>query len=124
MAGITFIVLSVHSPSRIYCFHAIVDPVLLLHSTGLTMAQDQVCALTHDGECTGECKTRKLKIVKMCLVIYMSHFSYTCKMRCPLNLVLESWKYLWFYSTFWIAILDCGLKLHKLSIHTLVMLQK
>ena len=37
------------------------------------MAQDQVCALTHDGECTGECKTRKLKIVKMCLVIYISN---------------------------------------------------
>ena len=54
----------------------------------------------------------------------MSHFSYACKMRCPLNLVLESWEYLWFYLTFWIAILDCGLKLHKLSIHTLVMLQK
>ena len=54
----------------------------------------------------------------------MSHFSYACKMRCPLNLVLESWKYLWFYLIFWIAILDCGLKLHKLSIHTLVMLQK
>ena len=25
------------------------------------------------------------------------------KMQCPLNLVLESWKYLWFYLTFWIA---------------------
>ena len=45
-------------------------------------------------------------------------------MRCPLNLVLESWQYLWFYLTFWIAILVCGLKLHKLLIHTLVMLQK
>ena len=54
----------------------------------------------------------------------MSHFAYACKMRCPLNLVLESWEYLWFYLTFWIAILDCGWKLHKLSIHTLVMLQK
>ena len=29
--------------------------------------------------------------------IYMSHFSYTCKMRYPLNLVLENCKYLWFY---------------------------
>ena len=57
-------------------------------------------------------------------LIYMSHFSYVCKMQCPLNLVLESWEYLWFYLTFLIAILDCGLKLHKLSIHTLVMLQK
>ena len=56
--------------------------------------------------------------------IYMSYFSYSCKMRCPLNLVLENWEYLWFYWTFWIAILDCGLKLHKLLIHTLVMLQK
>ena len=54
----------------------------------------------------------------------MSHFAYACKMRCPLNLVLESWEYLWFYLTFWITILDCGLKLHKLLIHTLVMLQK
>ena len=54
----------------------------------------------------------------------MSHFSYPCKMRCPLNLVLQNCKYLWFYLTFWIAILDCGLKLHKLSIHTLVMLEK
>ena len=45
-------------------------------------------------------------------------------MRCPLNLVLESWEYLWFYLTLRIAILDCGLKLRKLLIHTLVMLQK
>ena len=57
-------------------------------------------------------------------LIHMSHFSYACKMRCPLNLVLKSWEYLWFYLTFCIVILDCGLKLHKLSIHTLVMLQK
>ena len=28
---------------------------------------------------------------------YMSHFAYACKMRYPLNLVLESWEYLWFY---------------------------
>ena len=56
--------------------------------------------------------------------IYMSHFSYVCKMRYLLNLVLESWEYLWSYLTFWVVILDYGLKLHKLSIHTLVMLQK
>ena len=54
----------------------------------------------------------------------MSHFAYVCKMRCPLNLVLESWEYLWSYLTFWVVILDYGLKLHKLSIHTLIMLQK
>ena len=45
-------------------------------------------------------------------------------MRYPLNLVLENFEYLWFYLTFWIVILNGGLKLHKLSIHTLVMLQK
>ena len=45
-------------------------------------------------------------------------------MRYHLNLVLENLEYLWFYWTFWIVILDYGLKLHKLSIHTLVMLQK
>ena len=55
---------------------------------------------------------------------YMSHFAYACKMRYPLNLVLENIEYLWFYWTFCIVILDYGLKLHNLSIHTLVMLQK
>ena len=54
----------------------------------------------------------------------MSHFSYACKMQYPLNLVLENCEYLWFYLTFWIAILDSGLKLPKLLIHTLVMLEK
>ena len=44
-------------------------------------------------------------------------------MRYPLNLVLESWEYLWSYLTFCVVILDYGLKLHKLSIHTLDMLQ-
>ena len=29
--------------------------------------------------------------------MHMSHFAYTCKMRYPLNLVLENSKYLWFY---------------------------
>ena len=57
-------------------------------------------------------------------LMYMSHFAYVCKMRCPLNLVLESWEYIWFYWTFCIVILDYGLKLHKLSNHTLVILQK
>ena len=70
----------------------------------------------------GELFTSKTKFPNMYL--YMSHFSYACKMRCPLNLVLESWEYLWFYWTFCIVILDCGMKLHKLSIHTLVMRQK
>ena len=54
----------------------------------------------------------------------MSHFCYACKMQYPLNLVLESWEYLWSYLTFWVVILDYSLKLHKLLIHTLVMLQK
>ena len=57
-------------------------------------------------------------------VKYMSHFSYVCKMQYPLNLVLENWEYLLSYLTFCIVILDYGLKLHKLSIHTLVILQK
>ena len=69
---------------------------------------------------TTQCNLKSLSIS----VIHMSHFSYACKMRCPLNLVLEYCKYLWFYLTFWIAILDSGLKLPKLSIHTLVMLEK
>ena len=45
-------------------------------------------------------------------------------MRYPLKLVLESWEYLWSYFTFCVVILDYGLKLHKLSIRTIVMLQK
>ena len=40
---------------------------------------------------------------------YMSHFAYTCKMWYPLNHVLEKSEYLWFYLTFCIVILDCGL---------------
>ena len=56
--------------------------------------------------------------------IYMSHFAYACKMRYPLNLVLENSEYLWFYSTFCIVILDYGLKLHKILNHILGMLQK
>ena len=47
-----------------------------------------------------------------------------CKMLCPLNLVLENLKYLWFYLTFWVVISSGGLKLPKLLSHTLVMLQK
>ena len=53
--------------------------------------------------------------------IYTSHFSYACKMwwvstqpcvgKLRISLVLFN---------FWIVILDYGLKLHKLSIHTLV----
>ena len=54
----------------------------------------------------------------------MSHFAYVSKMRCLLNLVLESWEYFRSYLTFWVVILDYGVKLHKLSIHTLIMLQK
>ena len=42
----------------------------------------------------------------------------------PLNLVLENWEYLMFYLTFWAVIVDGDLKLPKLSIHILVMLQK
>ena len=49
------------------------------------------------------------------IYIYMSHFSYACKMRYPLNLALENSKYLWFYWTFCIVILYYGLKLHKLQ---------
>ena len=30
----------------------------------------------------------------------MSHFAYACKMRYPLNLVLENSEYLWFYWTY------------------------
>ena len=55
---------------------------------------------------------------------YMSHFAYAYEMWYPLNLVLENSKYLWFYWTFCIVILDYGLKLHKLSNHILGMLQK
>ena len=31
-----------------------------------------------------------------------------CKMRCPLNLVLENSKYLWFYWTFWVVFSNGG----------------
>ena len=60
-----------------------------------------------------------------CLInLDMYHFSYACKMRYPLNLVLENLKYLQFYLTFWVVISYGGLKLRKLSIITNFMLQK
>ena len=45
-------------------------------------------------------------------------------MRYPPNLVLENWEYLWFYLTFWVVILNGGLKVTRHLIHTLIMLQK
>ena len=41
-----------------------------------------------------------------CGRMHMSHFSYTCKMWYLLNLVLESWEYIWSYLTFWVVIAD------------------
>ena len=38
----------------------------------------------------------QMKIV-IFLKLHMSHFAYACKMRYPLNLVLEKSEYLWFY---------------------------
>ena len=49
---------------------------------------------------------RVLEAFGFLMLKYMSHFSYVCKMRYPLNLVLESWEYLWSYLTFWIVIAD------------------
>ena len=43
--------------------------------------------------CLSLSETRNKIIQKMC----MSHFAYACKMRYPLNLVLENCKYLWFF---------------------------
>ena len=71
-----------------------------------------------------EYKAWKWKFGSILVKLNMSHFAYACKMRCPLKLVLENSEYLWFYWTFCIVILDYGLKLHKLSNHTLVILQK
>ena len=45
---------------------------------------------------TKEMASRKKKSSKK-ITMNMSHFSYSHKMRCPLNLVLENWGYLWFY---------------------------
>ena len=47
----------------------------------------------------------KVLVAKFYYNTYMSHFSYACKMWYPLNLVLESWEYLWSYLTFWVVIL-------------------
>ena len=90
-----------------------------------------LCWNTHAGKATGcyaghihwqRCYTRGES--QGMYITYMSYFAYACKIRCPLNLVLENSEYLWFYSTFCIVILDYGLKLHKLSNHILVILQK
>ena len=46
---------------------------------------------------TETCQAKKQPLSKPKSGKYMSHFAYACKMWYPLNLVLESWKYLWFY---------------------------
>ena len=38
-----------------------------------------------------------LNVILLVFEIHMSHFAYACKMRYPLNLVLEKSEYLWFY---------------------------
>ena len=85
-----------------------------------------ICFLSMGSDPTNQIDglARKRGIGKTTIKLHMSHFAYACKMRCPLNLVLENSEYLWFYWTFCIVILDYGLKLHKLSNHTLAILQK
>ena len=56
--------------------------------------------------------------------IYMYNPRQFCKMQCLHNLVLENFKYLRFYSTFWFVISNSSLKLPKLSIHILILLPK
>ena len=56
--------------------------------------------------------------------LYMYNSRKVCKMWYPHNLVLENLKYLLFYLTFWVVISNGGLKLPKLSIHSLAMFQK
>ena len=91
----------------------------------LTYSQAQsFCRSNSGNQCCALWNYRSCKYISRIRDNHMSHFAYACKMRCPLNLVLENSEYLWFYWTFCIVILDCGLKLHKLSNHTLVMLQK
>ena len=41
--------------------------------------------------------TINLIIITLLAILYMSHFAYMSKMRCPLNLVLENWENLHFY---------------------------
>ena len=43
------------------------------------------------------CKTIEASVTYINKHKHMSHFAYACKMRCPLNLVLEKSEYLWFY---------------------------
>ena len=64
------------------CNMHIMHPITVfwLVESPLTTA-NQIISISHSPMCT----------------IHMSHFAYACKMRYPLNLVLESWEYLWFY---------------------------
>ena len=66
-------------------------------------------------------KRCKVLHVCVCMNVYMYIASKLCKMRCPLNLVLEILTYFLFYSTLLVVILLGGLKLPKLLIHTLIM---
>ena len=112
-----------------YTMHWILCLSILLTLVFVALTQHLIQSTMRCENCIDSVNIDSIECIRdPCLVstvsTYMSHFAYVCKMRYPLNLVLESWEYLWFYWTFCIVILDYGLKLHKLSNHTLVMLQK
>ena len=54
---------------------------------------EEISSYSCDGENMFLPDDSQIRFVKK----YMSHFAYACKMRYPLDLVLEIWEYLWFY---------------------------
>ena len=76
------------------------DGVSLLYfsSAAITMTTPDNVSVTRkwDGRLS-EAMSPEVTNRRILLDLNMSHFAYACKMRCPLNLVLENSEYLWFY---------------------------
>ena len=56
------------------------------YPTGILFCFEELYCIFDTGRC-----------VQLTIKIHVSHFAYACKMRYPLNLVLENSEYLWFY---------------------------
>ena len=108
---------------HVYCMGSLLPPTLNIQGSPRTCSNLFTWTWPYRNTSRGRLKIRQLEF-NWNGFLYLSHFAYACKMRYLLNLVLENIEYLWFYWTFCIVILDYGLELHNLLIHTLVMLQK
>ena len=99
--------LYIYTKANIYNIGGSVRSVTFVETVKKSIVKYQGTFMSSDVNFHRNRKGRLMSIMKIHFCpFHMSHFSYACKMRYPLNLVLESWEYLWFYLTFWVVLAD------------------